>query len=210
MLDGSRHDRRRRLRQLRALDGLTDKASGIEEQCDRDHRAARGRRHGRARSRPTACATGCCRRQRFWGTPDPDHPLPQRRRGRRCPDDQLPVRAARPAGRDLKPKGTSPLAAATDWVTVACPTLRAARQRDTDTMDTFVDSSWYFLRYCSPARRPRGPFDRRGGARDVGARGPVRRRRRARDSAPAVRALLHQGAARHGHGRASTEPFSAC
>jgi len=87
-------------------------------------------------------------RQRFWGTPIPivhcDKcglvPVPQ---------DQLPVELPDAKGLDLKPKGSSPLGAAEDWVNVKCPKCSADAKRDADTMDTFVDSSWYFLRYTS-------------------------------------------------------------
>ena len=74
------------------------------------------------------------------------------------PDDQLPVELPYLTGTDLAPKGTSPLASAADWVNVACPKCEGPAKRDTDTMDTFVDSSWYFFRYCSPGRED-VPFD---------------------------------------------------
>ena len=87
-------------------------------------------------------------RQRYWGTPIPIIHCPS------CgevpvPADQLPLTLPDAKGLDLKPKGTSPLGAATDWVNVACPKCGVASKRDTDTMDTFVDSSWYYLRYPS-------------------------------------------------------------
>ena len=96
-------------------------------------------------------------RQRYWGTPIPIIHCDS------CgevavPEDQLPVKLPSSAGLDLKPKGISPLAGATDWVNVACPQCGKPALRDTDTMDTFVDSSWYFLRYVSPKLEDRA-FD---------------------------------------------------
>ncbi|GAA2730333.1 leucine--tRNA ligase [Actinocorallia aurantiaca] len=97
-------------------------------------------------------------RQRFWGTPIPIIHCPS------CgevpvPDEDLPVRLPDDLrGADLAPKGVSPLAGAADWVNVKCPACGGEAKRDTDTMDTFVDSSWYFLRYCSPGYTD-GPFD---------------------------------------------------
>ncbi|PZF59936.1 leucine--tRNA ligase [Curtobacterium sp. MCSS17_008] len=87
-------------------------------------------------------------RQRFWGTPIPiihgedgtEYPVPE---------DQLPITLPSTEGLDLKPKGTSPLGGATDWVNVPNPVDGSPAMRDTDTMDTFVDSSWYFLRFLS-------------------------------------------------------------
>ena len=98
-------------------------------------------------------------RQRYWGTPIPIIHC------EKCgevgvPENQLPLTLPDAAGLDLKPKGTSPLGAATAWVNVKCPKCSADAKRDTDTMDTFVDSSWYFLRYPSSTNNNE-PFARK-------------------------------------------------
>ena len=97
-------------------------------------------------------------RQRYWGTPIPIVHCDK------CgevavPDSELPLLLPDAKGLDLKPKGQSPLAAATEWVNTTCPKCAGPAMRDTDTMDTFVDSSWYYLRYPSSTNATE-PFNR--------------------------------------------------
>jgi leucyl-tRNA synthetase len=134
------------------LDGLS-KAEGIAKAIGIVEAAGTGERAVNYRLRDWLLS-----RQRFWGAPIPiihcdecgEVPVP---------DNQLPVRLPDDLrGEALAPKGTSPLAAAVDWVNVDCPSCGRAARRDTDTMDTFVDSSWYYLRFASPDYTE-GPFD---------------------------------------------------
>jgi leucyl-tRNA synthetase len=95
-------------------------------------------------------------RQRYWGCPIPivycdDCGIVP------VPEEELPV--ILPEVEDYKPKGIPPLAQAEDWVRVPCPQCGKEGRREVETMDTFVDSSWYFLRYCDP-HNDEAPYNR--------------------------------------------------
>ncbi len=94
-------------------------------------------------------------RQRYWGCPIPIIHCPDCG-AQPVPRDQLPV--ALPENINLQGKGGSPLAGLDDWVNVSCPSCGKPARRETDTMDTFMCSSWYFLRFADPGNREL-PFD---------------------------------------------------
>ncbi len=91
-------------------------------------------------------------RQRYWGAPIPivyceEHGAVP------VPEDQLPI--VLPEDVDFAPTGVSPLQSHAEWLAAECPTCGKPARRETDTLDTFIDSSWYFLRYCSPRNAER-------------------------------------------------------
>ncbi len=134
------------------LDGLS-KNNAIKKVIEQLEAAGTGRASKTYRLRDWLIS-----RQRFWGTPIPiihgsDGELFA------VPEEQLPVLLPSTEGLDLKPRGKSPLEAATEWVTVPDPRDGSPARRDPDTMDTFVDSSWYYLRFLS-ANDPTQAFDK--------------------------------------------------
>ena len=131
------------------FDGLTN-SEGKERIADHIEEMGWGRREINYRMRDWLIS-----RQRYWGTPIPIVYC------ERCgeapvPESELPVLL--PEDAEFLPTGDSPLALNEDFVNTSCPNCGAPAKRETDTMDTFVDSSWYFLRYASPDFED-GPFD---------------------------------------------------
>ena len=131
------------------FDGMPS-AEGMKRIADHIEAEAWGRRTITYRMRDWLIS-----RQRYWGTPIPIIHCEE------CgevlvPEDDLPVLL--PDDADFKPTGDSPLALHDGFLNVPCPNCAGPARRETDTMDTFVDSSWYFLRYASPHYAD-GPFD---------------------------------------------------
>jgi leucyl-tRNA synthetase len=136
------------------FDGLTN-AEGKEKIADFIEKKGIGKRTVNWRLRDWGIS-----RQRYWGTPIPIIYCSQ------CgtvpvPEKDLPVKL--PTDVQLTGKGLSPLAESASFRETACPKCGGRARRETDTMDTFVDSSWYFLRYCSP-KFDRAPFDKKAAA----------------------------------------------
>ena len=169
--------------------------------CPPTRRSARSSRSSRpkaARRRPstTACATGASRGSATGAARS------RSSTARRCgvvpvPESELPV--ILPDIEDYAPKGMSPLAQNEEYMNVACPSCGGAAQRDPDTMDTFVDSSWYFLRYID-SHNDEAPFDPfvvdywLPVSQYIGGDRPL-------DRASPVLALLREGDERLGDGR---------
>ena len=147
-------------------------------------------------------------RQRYWGTP-----IPMVYCEGAC--GIVPVPEDGPAGRCCRRTPSSSRPASRRWprtrrfINATCPTCGGPARRETDTMDTFMDSSWYFLRYADPHFDQPPGFDTEK-ARLLDAGRPVHGRRRARRHAPAVLALLHAGAARPRAGRGLASRSSGC
>ena len=201
---GRRATRRRRRRArstdaylAHAADEVLVNSGPYDGHAGRRGRPGDRREAGRARGKAKATVTYRLRdwlisRQRYWGTPIPviycerDGIVP-------VPEEELPVRL--PDTVDYRGSGENPLARDEAFLNVTCPKCGGPARRETDTMDTFIDSSWYWFRYLSPEKSG-GPIDRAL----VDAWTPVdavHGRRRARRHAPAVRPRVHEDDARH-------------
>jgi leucyl-tRNA synthetase len=130
--------------------------TGLPSAAAREKMAALGREKGFAEATVTyRLRDWGVSRQRYWGTPIPVVHCAA------CgvvpvPEDQLPVLL--PLNIEITGMGGSPLQTVPEFLNTTCPRCGGPARRDTDTMDTFVDSSWYFYRYCDP-RNNRAPFD---------------------------------------------------
>jgi leucyl-tRNA synthetase len=140
-------------------DGIVENTgpwSGLASEQARVKMAAHARKHGFGNAAVTfRIKDWGISRQRYWGTPIPVIHCPA------CglvpvPEEQLPVRL--PDRIEITGAGRSPLENVPEFVNVACPKCGIAARRETDTMDTFIDSSWYFYRYCDP-HNDKAPFD---------------------------------------------------
>ena len=168
----------------RFLDGMTI-AEAKEEVAKRLEGVSRANRPVAQRQVNFRLRDWGISRQRYWGCPIPIIHC------EKCgvvpvPDKDLPVKLPEDVSFD---RPGNPLDRHPTWKNVPCPQCGGPARRETDTMDTFVDSSWYFARFTDPWITHRA--DRPADGRRLAAGRPVHRRHRACDSAPALQPLLH-------------------